>query len=637
LFADFWRIVDGLFEKIAAADIAFHASPVQGIEKFRFGEDTSGNHKGKVIFVSHDTSFCSAFGVRWNDTNARLVVETKNQKPPTNSNYKRTVLKITDDIDLDKPCSMYTLRGKFKPLRYEDDIEEYTNDPVEVVAEEKFSTFKEMAKHYGLEIKDVKESTIMRGLKGHKTSNFEKGAKELIDELFKKEAGIASNFLGRNITKAERDAETAAEVLRNSKADLAGKTKSGFLGRTKPMYSGSQINKMTANEQAHANATQANIHKQIGRTFNTRVGAGAVGGGALAYQMQQKQPIQEPEVDPNYNPNYQPDNYMYMSASEVIDDLFEKTAAGVNFSAANGRLGRLGEIATFGAARKAQAGVHHVLGDKTIFNLEALPGFAQNKAFLHKLKGNVKAGTQTQRRINVLDEKLKKVLDPDIGVAADNKLAQKLGPGVLLSNHETRARVGEIRNAARETAKDLNNSKSNEKANLEWASRHVNRDMKALKNYRDNEIAKGLALYGGVGLAGVGAYDITHRQDKAASTIIDELYKEAGIGEVLQAQREFGAAKRALKRMNHRHALAEGNQQTLQKHVDFMTAMSKEPPKRLGKLDEYYNRSQSRLQHSGERVQDATENLNSAKQKRNDEIKNLFPIKRSKEGIPDVL
>jgi hypothetical protein len=89
--------------------------------------------------------------------------------------------------------------------------------------------------------------------------------------------------------------------------------------------------------------------------------------------------------------------------------------------------------------------------------------------------------------------------------------------------------------------------------------------------------------------------------------------------------------------MNHRHALAEGNQQTLQKHVDFMTAMSKEPPKRLGKLDEYYNRSQSRLQHSGERVQDATENLNSAKQKRNDEIKNLFPIKRSKEGIPDVL
>jgi hypothetical protein len=631
------NVIDSLFEKLAAGDIGYHASPVQGITKFRFGEDTSGNNKGRVIFTSKDTAFCSAFGVRWNDTNARLVVETTNQKPPTNSNYKRTVLKITDDIDLDKPCSMYTLRGKFKPLRYADDIEEYTNDPVEIISEEKFSSFKEMAKHYGLEIKDVKESTIMRGLKDKKTSNFEKGAKALIDELFEKEAGVASNFMGRNISKAQGEANVAAEALRTSRADLAGKTRRGFFGKTKPMYGARQIDELTANEQRAANVAQENVHKQVGKTFNTRLGAGAVGGGTLAYQMKQKQPLENPDVNPNYNSNYQPDNYMYMNASEAIDDLFEKTAAGMNFSAAHGRLSRLGEIATFGAARKAQAGVNHVTGHRSIMTPDA-EGFAANKNFLRTLRRDNNIGARLQQKLDIIDKKIKSVSDPNIVRAYNPNAAGKLRSGMFLGKRDTRARVGQIYEEADNTAKDLARTRKYTKKMVDWNKEDVGADMKTLKNYRDNEIAKGLALYGGVGLTGKGVYDLTRSQDKSASEILDELYKEAGFTSLLQAQREVGAAKKALKRMNHRNALAENNHRTLQNHMDFMDSVSANPASgRMGKLDEYYKLGQSRLKHSGERVQNAAVNLNSAQQKRNDEVKNLFSVGKSKEGIPNVL
>lgn len=179
------KSTDEVISKGSAKDIAYHASPVSGIKKFRKSEDTSGANKGKVIFVSRKPSFCSAFGIKWNDGNARLVVETTNNKPPTNDNYNRTVLKVSDEINLDAPCSMYKLRGNFKPLRCNDDIEEYTDQDVEIVSEEQFKSFKDMAKFYGLELKKIKKDTVLSQMKYKKTSNFEKGASEIIDELYK--------------------------------------------------------------------------------------------------------------------------------------------------------------------------------------------------------------------------------------------------------------------------------------------------------------------------------------------------------------------------------------------------------------------------------------------------------------------
>lgn len=175
------RPIEELREKTAAEEqFYYHASPVQGIKKFRHSEDTSGNNKGKVVFASKEPSFSAAFGIRWNDGTARLSVQTKNKKVPTKENYVGTVLRYTDKVNIDAPCSMYKLKGNFKPLRYSDDIESYTNDDVEIISEEQFNSFKEMAKAYDLDLRPVTDNYVINNLKSKKSSNFEKKAMEKI-------------------------------------------------------------------------------------------------------------------------------------------------------------------------------------------------------------------------------------------------------------------------------------------------------------------------------------------------------------------------------------------------------------------------------------------------------------------------
>lgn len=172
------RYKEEIYKQAQESICYYHASPVQGIKKFRHSEDTSGNNKGKVVFVSKEPSFSAAFGLRWNDGNARLSVLTSDKKVPTEDNYIESTLKFTDEVDVTKPCSMYKLRGHFKPLRYQGDIEKYTNDDVEILSEEQFNSFEDMAKHYGLKLSKVTDGYIMNKLKGKKSSNFEKKASD---------------------------------------------------------------------------------------------------------------------------------------------------------------------------------------------------------------------------------------------------------------------------------------------------------------------------------------------------------------------------------------------------------------------------------------------------------------------------
>lgn len=168
-----------------AEEVAYHASPVQDIKKFKHFEDTSGNNKGKVIFVSKEPSFASAFGLRWNDGNARFSVLTSDKQSPTEDNYKGTVLKYTDDVNVEAPASMYKLKGNFDYLRCDKDLEKYTDKDVEIVSEEQFKNFKEMAKHYGLELRNVSKDHIINKLKYKKSSNFEKKADDYEMEMYK--------------------------------------------------------------------------------------------------------------------------------------------------------------------------------------------------------------------------------------------------------------------------------------------------------------------------------------------------------------------------------------------------------------------------------------------------------------------
>ena len=165
-------------EKTASEQILYHASPVQDIKKFKRFEDTSGNNKGKIIFATPQRGFAAAFGVRWNDGTASLEIKQKGGKKnaPTNESFDKAVLKITGDIDIDKPASMYKLKGNFKEMRYLDDVEQYTDQDVEIVSEEKYKTFRDMAKENGVEIRNISDKYIDRVLK--KRKSIEKAAKE---------------------------------------------------------------------------------------------------------------------------------------------------------------------------------------------------------------------------------------------------------------------------------------------------------------------------------------------------------------------------------------------------------------------------------------------------------------------------
>lgn len=194
-----------LREKTAAEkDIYYHASPVQDIKKFKHSEDKSGNNKGKVIFASTEPSFTVAFGTRWNDGIARMHIETKNGKAPSEDNYIKTVLKYTDDVNVEAPCSMYKLKGAFEPLRCPGDLEVITTKDVEVISEEKFKNFKDMAKFYNLDLRRVSKEHILQGLKGHKFSNFEKKAEE--DRVIaQRGAGLAGVIGGGSLIKKQLD------------------------------------------------------------------------------------------------------------------------------------------------------------------------------------------------------------------------------------------------------------------------------------------------------------------------------------------------------------------------------------------------------------------------------------------------
>jgi hypothetical protein len=170
-------------EKVAKEMVLYHASPVQDIKKFRKSEDTSGNNKGEVIFASKEPGFAAAFGAKWNDGNAALVVEQKDDDSITTDNFEQAVLKVTDDVDLDKPASMYKIKGDFKNLRHKDDIECVTDEKVKVVEEEKFDSFKELAKKYGLRINKVSDKYIDKKLESKKSYHIEKEASEKIQEL----------------------------------------------------------------------------------------------------------------------------------------------------------------------------------------------------------------------------------------------------------------------------------------------------------------------------------------------------------------------------------------------------------------------------------------------------------------------
>ena len=65
------------------------------------------------------------------------------------------------------------------------DLELHTNKTPKIISEEKFDSFRDMAKKYNLELRKAEKSWIVNRLKERKTTNFEKKAEFYVNAIEK--------------------------------------------------------------------------------------------------------------------------------------------------------------------------------------------------------------------------------------------------------------------------------------------------------------------------------------------------------------------------------------------------------------------------------------------------------------------
>lgn len=355
-----------------------------------------------------------------------------------------------------------------------------------------------------------------------KMGGLDKSASSLIDGLFEKEAGYVGNLLGKNISKAERNVnlnqakvDAATDALKGVK-----KTKGIFKKREVPAYSDAKIKEMTHGVRKDLQGAQDQHRAEVKKTFNTRLGTGAVlagGTGAYAYGQNKKKSLES--IEPNYDQNYIADNYMYMTASELVDEMYKEAAPKVvagakavydkvfpkhpkstlDFSTAKTRLGRFGEVATFATPRrvsKIKSELGKDLHEPEIIFSKNKEYYKKNKNFVDNLNNDMSTRTMKRDDLESAQERMKDLLD-------ESKVFKQMdideAKGINTKNRRKNLK-GE--------RKKLGETIADKQFEFRRADKKVKDNLGELNRYQDNELAKSLGLYTGVAGAGKVMYDV---------------------------------------------------------------------------------------------------------------------------------
>lgn len=122
----------------------YHGSSKQGLNYIEPRQETFNSDVGDrdLVYASDDPRFCACFGIKWNDDIARQG---------SWDNWNTVTFGVSDEVDLDKPCSMYELEndGSFTQIKKKEFI---TDHKIKVKREIKYNTGREMLEAYGVEI-----------------------------------------------------------------------------------------------------------------------------------------------------------------------------------------------------------------------------------------------------------------------------------------------------------------------------------------------------------------------------------------------------------------------------------------------------------------------------------------------------
>lgn len=135
----------------------FHASRIQGLKIIVPKETLAYADLGKLVFASRIAAFAACFGTPWSDQYANVeVMHTKDDDSPTEMSFKQVTFNVMDKnkVDLDLPCSMYQIEGKFKYLEYYAGLEQVSPLSCKVINEIRFKTFRQLLEYYHVDINE---------------------------------------------------------------------------------------------------------------------------------------------------------------------------------------------------------------------------------------------------------------------------------------------------------------------------------------------------------------------------------------------------------------------------------------------------------------------------------------------------
>lgn len=137
----------------------YHCSPVQNLTKLNITPSQSYPGIGSVVFASQSKAFATCFGGEWDEDHATIDIihDNKDSDEYKVDSVKQIIFSYDPQyVDVDVPCSLYQVAGRFFYLSYDGDLEVVSKQDTRVVREIKYSSWKEAMIFNGVKVIEMK-------------------------------------------------------------------------------------------------------------------------------------------------------------------------------------------------------------------------------------------------------------------------------------------------------------------------------------------------------------------------------------------------------------------------------------------------------------------------------------------------
>lgn len=137
----------------------YHCSPTQNLTKLNASTVQAYPSIGSVVFASQSKGFAACFGGEWSEDHAviDIIHSNKDSDEYKVNEIKQIVFTYNPQfVDVEVPCSLYQVAGRFFYLSYDGDLEVVSKQDTRVVREIKYSSWKEAMISNGVKVIELK-------------------------------------------------------------------------------------------------------------------------------------------------------------------------------------------------------------------------------------------------------------------------------------------------------------------------------------------------------------------------------------------------------------------------------------------------------------------------------------------------